>query len=81
MGTLGRRSTDFLGCGGQDPNLHGEADAGTQRAAVVRMTQRAAAETFMVLAGRGCGSCRCCLRSLCRDLLQFRLPFIGSQDQ
>ena len=33
-------------------DLHGEADAGAQRAAAVRRTARAAAETFMVAVGR-----------------------------
>lgn len=67
------------GCGGQDLDLHGEADAGAQRAAMVRMTARAAAETFMVAVSRGCGRSACCLRILCRDSLQLRLAlFIGS---
>ena len=49
-----------------DLNLHGEAEAGAQRAAAVRRTARAAAETFMVAVGRGWGDPRA-------DPLQLRL--------
>lgn len=54
-------------------DLHGEADAGAQRAAMARMTARAAVETFMVAVGRGSGTSTGCLRILCRDSLQLRL--------
>lgn len=41
--------------GGQDLDLHGEADAGAQKAAAARTTARAAADTFMVPVDRSCG--------------------------
>lgn len=47
-------------------DLHGEADAGVQRAAAVRRTARAAMETFMVAVGRVWGDPRA-------DPLQLRL--------
>lgn len=65
----------------QDPDLHGEADAGVQKVAVARMTARAAAKTFMVPVGRGCGSSTRCLRIFCRDRLQLRLPLYKESGQ
>lgn len=62
-------------------DLHGEAGAGVQRAAAVRMTVRAAAEIFMVPRGRGCGRGMCCLRILCRGALQLRQTFYREPGQ
>jgi hypothetical protein len=54
------------------PDLHGVADAGTHRAAAVRITARTAAEVFMVPGATNCRRGTCCLRMLCRDALQLR---------
>lgn len=62
------------GEGGQ--NSHGEADAGPQRVAAVRMTVRAAAEVFMVPGAEAAGDGIRCLRILCRDALQLRQTFL-----
>lgn len=65
--------------GGQDWDLHGEADAGAQKAAAARRTAKAAAETFMVPVGRGCGRSCAVLRSFVGILCSSGWPFIASQ--
>lgn len=76
MGILGRGS-DSTGSGGQDQDLHGEADAGAQRAVATRMTARAATETFMVPVGEAVGGPRAVTGSSAGILCSSGWLFIG----
>lgn len=65
------------GEGGQ--NSHGEADAGPQRVAAVRMTVRAAAEVFMVPGAEAAGDASVVSGSSAGMLCSSGRPFKGRQ--
>lgn len=60
-------------------DLHGEADAGAQKAAAARATTKAAVKTFMSPEGGRCGRSACCPASSAGILCSSGRLFIGRQ--